>query len=159
MSSSLPPTARPRAWLVDDRWAKAYPLGDATSIGRGVQNEIILRDPAVSRKHAEVTRQGETFLLCVQGATGTKVNGLPVAADCALAEGDVIEIAFSTLRFTTRPPTSELSVISHDTPTPLDTDGPTRSTIRAVNRAAIIGHPEHVWRRMWRWLTRRRNTE
>jgi len=147
------------AWLIDDRWGKAYPLASDMTIGRGVHCAIILRDPAVSRVHAEVRATGSEFVLRPLGASGTVLNGVAIDAERALAEGDVVEIAYTTLRFTTRPPTSEVNVITRDRPTPLDTETPTRSTIRAALRPPIIGHSDHTWRRLWRWLTRRRNTE
>jgi pSer/pThr/pTyr-binding forkhead associated (FHA) protein len=150
------------AWLVDERWAKAYPLGEVTTIGRGSENMIILRDPAVSRLHAEVRKEpGDTggWILGAHGATGTKVNGLPVGGECRLAEGDVVEIAFSRLRFTTKAPTEEMFVIPRDTPSPLDAyEGPTRTTT-AVNPAAILGASRRSWRRIWYWLTHRSNTD
>ena len=152
--------ARQRAWLVDDRWAKAYPLSDTTAtIGRGASCTIILRDAAVSREHATVSSEAGGFLLRALGSAGTSVNGTRVGTDWMLQEGDVIEIAFSTLRFTRREPTSEMAVITRDTPTPLDVEAPTRSTIKAAKRPTIIGHSAHAWRRLWRWLTRRPNTE
>src|SRR5688572_21291207 len=67
------------AWLVDDRWGKAYPLTDQeTTIGRGQPSAIIIRDPAVSRVHASVRRRGVEFVLSVTGSAGTSVNGEPV---------------------------------------------------------------------------------
>lgn len=150
------------AWLVDERWAKAYPLGEATTIGRGVESTIILRDPAVSRLHAEVRKEpgaADAYVLNAHGSTGTTLNGLPVAGECRLAEGDVVEIAFSRLRFTTKAPTNEMFVIPRDAPTPLDAnEGPTRAT-RAINPAAIVGASRRQWLGLWRWLTRRPNTD
>src|SRR5215210_1967220 len=123
--TSLPVRA---AWLVDERWAKAYPLGELTTVGRGPQNTIILRDVAVSRLHAEVRRESETYVLQPYGASATKVNGIPVGVSWPLQEGDVVEIAFSRLRFTTRPPTQEMIVIERDVPTLRDTqEGPTQA--------------------------------
>jgi pSer/pThr/pTyr-binding forkhead associated (FHA) protein len=106
-----------------------------------------------------VVTEFEKFVLRVEGSSGATVNGQPVTVRYELEEGDIIDIAFTTLRFTTQAPAPEMAVISRDTPTPLDDESPTRSTIRAANREAIIGDPEHVWRRLWRWLTRRPNTE
>jgi pSer/pThr/pTyr-binding forkhead associated (FHA) protein len=145
------------AWLVDERWAKAYPLAEVTTIGRGSESMIILRDPAVSRVHAEVRKEpGDAggWVLNAHGATGTKVNGQPLGGESRLAEGDVIEIAFTRLRFTTKPPTSEMFVIPRDTPSPLDAyEGPTRTTA-AIDPAAILSASRRGWRRIWRWLTR-----
>lgn len=138
------------AWIVDERWAKAYPLAEVCTIGRGEQNTIILRDPAVSRTHAEVKKRSGSYVLHAHGASGTRVNGLGIGDACELHEGDVIEIAFSTLRFTTRPPTTEMIVIPRDTPTYVDsTETPTRASIRAADTRALA----RGWRRFWLWLT------
>jgi pSer/pThr/pTyr-binding forkhead associated (FHA) protein len=152
--------ARTSAWLVDERWAKAYPLGDRTTIGRGPESTIILRDSAVSRLHAELSKEGEVFVLRALGSSGTKVNGQRVGSEWALREGDVIEIAFTSLRFTARAPTNEMFVIPRDVPTPRDTqEGPTQAAIRAISQSEIVAASRRGWRRFWYWLTRRANTE
>jgi pSer/pThr/pTyr-binding forkhead associated (FHA) protein len=148
------------AWLVDQRWFKAYPLGEDTTIGRGAGSTIILRDAAVSRTHASVRKVGDGYVLAVSGASGTTLNGVPVDAERALREGDVVEIAFTSLKFTLRAPTSEMFVIPHDTPTPIDIqEGPTRVTVRAIKRAANLGHARRGLLRLWRWLTHRPKTD
>ena len=144
------------AWLVDEHWAKAYPLADVVTIGRGALNTIILRDPAVSRTHAEVKRESGDYVLHAHGASGTKVNGMPVGDAQVLHEDDVIEIAFSRLRFTTRAPTSEMFVIPRDTPTYVDNyEVPTRMTLPAIDRRLLA----RGWRQFLRWLTGRRKTD
>jgi pSer/pThr/pTyr-binding forkhead associated (FHA) protein len=121
------------AWLVDDRWSKAYALSDETHIGRASESAIILRDPVISRRHASVIKEGDNYCLKSFGQAGTKVNGLQVTNSCVLTEGDIIEIAFTTLRFTSMAPTGEMFVVERDTPTQIDRmqEGPTRATIAA----------------------------
>jgi hypothetical protein len=122
--------------------------------------------------HAEVARDAEGYVLHAHGATGTRVNGQPVGPECRLEEGDLIEIAFTTLRFTTEPPTGDMLVLPRDTPTFVDSqEGPTRATLRAVTRAAVFGSTSdgtggagpgdspRLWWRLWRWLTRRAKTD
>jgi predicted component of type VI protein secretion system len=135
------------AWLVDDRWAKAYPLSESTTIGRGAENTIILRDPAVSRQHATVGRRENGFVLLVHGSSGAKLNGLPVAADSVLKEGDAIEIAHTLLRFTLRAPTGEMFVVRRDRPTPYDNpEVPTDAPLTAMN-PWVAG-----WRKHWHFV-------
>jgi pSer/pThr/pTyr-binding forkhead associated (FHA) protein len=144
------------AWLIDERWAKAYPLGEDVSIGRGSENTIILRDPAVSRLHAEVKREAGRCVLHAHGSSGTNVNGVRVGGECELHEDDVIEIAFSKLRFTTKAPTSEMFVISRDQPIPGDEqDVPTRMTLHALDPITLVSR----FRRIVRWLTDRLKTD
>jgi hypothetical protein len=140
-------TSGAEAWLVDERWFKAYPLADETTIGRGSESTIIVRDPAVSRHHADVKKEPGGYVLHAFGSSGVKVNGLRVSTEFTLQEGDVVEIAFTSLRFTTKAPTNEMFVLPRDTPTILDqmTEGPTRATLRAIHRSAIV----RGWRRYW----------
>ena len=146
----MTPERQTAAWLVDERWAKAYPLAEAVTIGRGAQNTIILRDPAVSRMHAEVMQESGGFVLHAHGASGTRVNGVAIGDTCVLHDDDVIEIAFSMLRFTTRPPTTEMVVIPRDTPTYVDsTETPTHAKLRAADRRGVL----RAWRRFLLWLT------
>jgi pSer/pThr/pTyr-binding forkhead associated (FHA) protein len=134
------------AWLVDERWFKAYPLDDHTTIGRAAESTIILRDPAVSRHHAEVKKEKAGYVLRALGSSGVMLNGKPVGAESILREGDVLEIAFSTLRFTTKAPTNEMFVIPRDTPTFLDKlQGPTRATLHSMHPITLA----HRWRRHW----------
>jgi hypothetical protein len=129
---TTPPLPDADAWLVDDRWSKAYPLNDETHIGRGVGSRIILRDPVISRRHASVVKEGETYVLHSFGGAGTRVNGDMMETTHALCEGDKIEIAYTCLRFTMLAPTGEMFIMTRDIPTTIDqVEGPTRATMAA----------------------------
>ena len=131
--------ARIEAWVVDERWAKAYPLGDTTSIGRDADSTIILRDQTVSRHHASIVRDGNSFRVQPVGSATTKLNGVPLDAEAVLKEGDRLEIAFSVLRFTLLAPTGEMFVIRRDRPTAFDNpDVPTRAPLRASTAAMRV---------------------
>jgi hypothetical protein len=102
----MPESARSEggAHLIDERWGVAHALRrDCTQIGRDATNTIIVRDMAASRFHAEVRREGDAHVLHALGSTETRLNGRPATAPCALAEGDVIEIVYTKLRFTAAP--------------------------------------------------------
>jgi hypothetical protein len=75
----------------DDR--KEVPLGhDPLVIGRDPQNDIVLDDRRVSRKHAEIrVRLGRYTLYDLQSTNGTYVNGRRVA-EIVLSDGDRIAI-------------------------------------------------------------------
>ena len=131
-------TSGAEAWLVDDRWGKAYPLTPETTIGRGPQCAIILRDPAVSRMHAKVVRKGVAYVLQpAEGATGTKLNGDPISTDIPLREGDMIDIALTSLRYTTQAPTGEMFIVSRDYPIAPGQEPPTRPTLHAMHPITI----------------------
>jgi hypothetical protein len=145
----MSPLGMTEAWLVDDRWAKAYPLEKVTTIGRGADSMIILRDPAVSRHHADLTKEDRGFVLRAQGASGARVNGAPVSHEWVMREGDVIEIAFTTLRFTLKAPTGEMFVLKRDTPTIQDShDAPTRATLHALHPITLVAR----WKRWWHFI-------
>lgn len=157
MSLEQLPSTLPLAWLIDEHFGKAYPIGDHASIGRGGENKVILRDNTVSRVHADIERNGERYTLFSHGASGTRVNGVPVADTRELQEGDLIEIAYAELRFTRRTPTAEMLVVARDSLTPLDgAEMPTGVALRAARPLSWL---KRWWRRLIGWLTRRRNTD
>jgi predicted component of type VI protein secretion system len=143
----MTPLGETEAWLVDDRWAKAYPLSGSTTIGRSAECTIILRDPSVSRQHATVARRESGFVLLVHGSSGTRLNGALITSDSVLTEGDVVEIAHSALRFTVKAPTGEMFVVRRDRPTPYDNpEVPTDAPLQATNRFIV------AWQRHWHFF-------
>ena len=67
---------------------------DVLSLGREVGNELVIEDPQISRRHARLTRQGNSYLLEDLGSTnGTFVNGSRVTTPVLLANGDLIGLA------------------------------------------------------------------
>lgn len=77
-----------------------FVLGDGdTSLGRGLDNDIVLADIAVSRKHTLVCREGGRFVVRDLGSgNGTLVNGQRMETQ-VLADGDQIELGNTLLRF------------------------------------------------------------
>ena len=74
---------------------------DPVTIGRLAECEIALADQNVSRRHAELRREGDAVYVVDLGSTnGTKVNGAVVRRQ-QLANGDVITIGVTSLRFET----------------------------------------------------------
>ncbi len=68
-------------------------------IGRLPGCEVVLDDPNVSRRHAELRREDGQVLISDLGSTnGTLVNGQPVTA-ARLADGDRITLGRTTLVF------------------------------------------------------------
>ncbi len=78
------------------------------TIGRAGDNEIDFSDIAVSRNHARISREGNSFYLTDLGSdNGTLLNGVRIEHE-ALSSGDEIIIGARTLRFvelTEAPPT------------------------------------------------------
>ena len=69
------------------------------SIGRHAENRLVLREIAVSRRHATISRDGDDSILRdLDSRHGTSVNGESVKRH-RLAHGDLIAICGSTLLF------------------------------------------------------------
>ena len=100
-------------YLVNQAERSAYPLSKkSVSIGRDVASHIVVRDPAVSRFHADVRSEAGQFVLYAQGSAGTQVNGQPVTAPRLLEEGDEIAVGGQTFRFTRQPLAAGLTQVA-----------------------------------------------
>jgi hypothetical protein len=77
---------------------QAYFLTHAvTVIGRGVDADLRLNDPGVSRRHAELRYEGQAIILVDTGSTnGVRVNDVPVNRR-QLSPGDRIELGSTVL--------------------------------------------------------------
>jgi hypothetical protein len=75
-------------------------LGDEpVTIGRLVGCEVVVDDTNVSRRHAEIRRDGDSFMVVDLGSTnGTRVNGIPVHSH-RLSSGDIVTVGTTSLRF------------------------------------------------------------
>ncbi len=109
-------TAPASAYLIDIRAGLAYALTtEPATIGRDPVNQVAVREPAVSRFHAEIrpTADGLGFTFRSMGAGGSSINGVLVGSSPrTLAEGDLVRIAGTTLRFTVQPPPPILRIIA-----------------------------------------------
>jgi pSer/pThr/pTyr-binding forkhead associated (FHA) protein len=84
-----------KRFVVADR-----PIG----IGREAANPVRLHDNEVSRKHAEVRRDGEGCRIVDLGsANGTYLNGQPVEA-ALLRSGDQVRLGQTVILFDDSPP-------------------------------------------------------
>jgi Protein of unknown function (DUF3662)/FHA domain len=73
--------------------------GAQVVIGRSRDCDIVLDDPNVSRRHAEVRRSGDAWTVADLGSTnGVKVNGRRVG-EARLTPGDEITVGLSKLSF------------------------------------------------------------
>lgn len=78
---------------------KVVPLGPGeTRFGRSSENEVVLPDYSVSRRHAVVQREGDTFFIADQNSTnGVQVNGRQVPRS-PIRAGDLIKIGIFEIR-------------------------------------------------------------
>lgn len=71
--------------------------GDKLSIGRHLENEIVLTNKNVSRHHASIEAKGQKLLVFDKGSrNGTHVNGIKVKS-AQLYDGDVVTISSSVI--------------------------------------------------------------
>ncbi|MBK5187734.1 MAG: FHA domain-containing protein, partial [Gemmatimonadaceae bacterium] len=99
-----PVTEMPEAHLIDATNRKGYTLRRrVVQIGREIGCSIVLKDPTVSRFHADVRAEGGQFVLYAMGSSGTKVNGEPCVVPRLLSEGDQITMGDTTFTFSSQP--------------------------------------------------------
>ncbi len=76
---------------------------DVTSIGRNKRCDVVLPDPNVSRRHAEIRREGDDYVIIdLDSTNGVQINGRGVKR-AKLADGDRLTLGTSDLRFERRP--------------------------------------------------------
>ncbi|HET9626415.1 MAG TPA: FHA domain-containing protein, partial [Kofleriaceae bacterium] len=74
--------------------------GKTYTIGRAIDNDLVLTDIAVSRKHFDIRADNGAWVLADRGSgNGTLINNRIEDAPFMLASGDVIEIGNTTFRF------------------------------------------------------------
>lgn len=78
----------------------AFPLREATSIGRGAASTIRIDDPFVSAEHALVSlRDGQIWIEDLGSTNGTFVNRRQIAKPTPLQLGDVVQVGQVKLKF------------------------------------------------------------
>jgi pSer/pThr/pTyr-binding forkhead associated (FHA) protein len=97
------PKGRPFLILAGERHVN---LNQPTvSIGRALDNDVIIEDPRISRHHAQIRqRYGHLVLYDLDSSGGTSINGYPVE-ECVLHSGDVVSFAGVEVVYGEDPPT------------------------------------------------------
>lgn len=98
----MPPT------IVGQKGPKAgesFTLDDRPlTFGRSPDNRVVIPDNQVSRRHAEIRREGENYFLSdLQSPNGTRVNGERIKQPVMLQPGNTIEIGNSAFQFQAPP--------------------------------------------------------
>ena len=125
------------SYLVYEFERRAYPLsGETFTLGRDATSDIVVREPSVSRVHAEVKQEGGEFMLQSSGATGTMLNGAPLTAPAKLEDGD--RIGVGSMEFTFRRGRLPLGVSVVDTVS-ADAHDPDAMTRRETITNPILG--------------------
>ena len=116
------PKGRPFLILEGDRHVN---LNQPTvSIGRALDNDVIIEDPRVSRHHAQIRqRYGHLVLYDLDSSGGTQINGYPVD-ECVLHSGDVVSFAGVEVIYGEDPPTPIPLPEDEETPALTQSAGP-----------------------------------
>lgn len=73
-------------------------VGDEATIGRAQENDLVLSDQTVSRRHARLRVAGDALTIEDLGSrAGTRVNGERVSGTVTLALGDHIVLGLSEM--------------------------------------------------------------
>jgi hypothetical protein len=99
--SSREDSEAPTCLLIDHQTGRTYnATAPATLLGRErSQGGIVIHDPNVSRRHAEITYDGRDWRITDLNSTnGTLVNDVDVDS-CILRDGDLITVGLTNLEF------------------------------------------------------------
>ena len=73
--------------------ATSFPLDAVTTLGRDVNNTIVIDDPFASAEHSALTFRGRAWYVeDLESTNGTFVNGVPVDRVAALGFGDELQV-------------------------------------------------------------------
>jgi DNA-binding response OmpR family regulator len=128
--------AQPVPLLTDPTGREHLLSGQTITIGRAVENDIVITSKRVSRQHAQVRREGgEVMLQDLDSTNGTFLNDERVLTPMTLHDGDHITIGDVTFVF------HDPDVTTADTPFPeLDVDA--AAGVVRVNRRAVALSPK-----------------
>lgn len=105
---------RPPAFLLDMLQNRIPLTADTLVLGRAVDCGLVIADARVSRHHAELRRDGDSFVLADLGSTnGTFLNGQRLTQALPLRHGDVIEVGSARFVFHDPEATLETSRFPH----------------------------------------------
>lgn len=94
-----PELAGSAALIVGGEGGRRLSIGDNVTLGRLPECDVTLDDPSVSRRHAKIWRNGESWTIEDLGSTnGVKVNGSQVGRS-DLADGDRLHLGTVQLLF------------------------------------------------------------
>jgi hypothetical protein len=98
-SSGRPPSFGPRfAVLEGPDSGRVLPLCEGDTVGRSGAAQVALRDPAASRRHARIERDGSDLAIVDLGSkNGVELNGRRVASRATLRDGDRLRVGATLL--------------------------------------------------------------
>ena len=98
---SAPPARKATCLLIDRQSGRTYTGAEPrTTVGRErTPGGVVLHDPNVSRSHAELSYDGQSWhIRDLNSTNGTLVNDVDVD-ECILRDGDLITLGLTNLEF------------------------------------------------------------
>jgi pSer/pThr/pTyr-binding forkhead associated (FHA) protein len=144
---AVPELPRARLTITEgENRGKAYFLNrNHTSVGRGIDNDIVLMDLSVSRRHFRVDRHGEGFRLVDLGSgNGTQVNGQR-REDVELYDKDRIDLGNTSIEVT------YMGRSRVRAPNAQQTD-PRHVLTPPANAARVLTAQSSIGRLPWNWV-------
>ena len=90
----------PVPFLTDPNGKEHFLTNPNSTIGRAVENDIVIASKRISREHARISRDGRKYILEDMSSTnGTFLNSERVLAPVALRDGDQISVGDVTFSF------------------------------------------------------------
>lgn len=81
----------------------SYSLSDALSLGRSSENDVVVKDPFVSKRHMKIIKDEEEYFIEDLGSSnGTYVNKQRLVDAAKLINGDIIKIGDLEFLFVNR---------------------------------------------------------
>ncbi len=116
------------------KFGDRFPLTrEKFTIGRDEDNDIVINEPRVSRKHAQVIRKGDDFILKdMDSSNGTFVN-LQAVKEHLLSNGDVISLGgfgIANFQFERKDDKGEAELVMLEKVLREDEETPLRRTLR-----------------------------
>lgn len=92
--------SKKEAALIQLETGKRFTLkGETIYIGRQDNNNLVIDDPSVSRRHARLDREGPSYIITDLGSTnGTQINQIPITTG-ALEDEDCLTLGKSNFIF------------------------------------------------------------
>jgi pSer/pThr/pTyr-binding forkhead associated (FHA) protein len=80
-----------------------YPIDGELTLGRHSDNDILIKDPFVSKKHFQIVEdEGDYYLEDLNSANGTFLNGERIEDVAKLSNGDIIKVGNIEFLFVNR---------------------------------------------------------
>ncbi|RLC23484.1 MAG: hypothetical protein DRH56_07540 [Deltaproteobacteria bacterium] len=89
--------------LGGDRRGPLLLMDNRNTLGRGLSNSVVVGDPQVSKRHAEIGRddEGKYWIRDLGSRNGVFLNGGKVTGPRRLRDGDLVKLGSTILRFET----------------------------------------------------------